>query len=402
MYSLSDWNWRPSNFSTIKALSWNTLFRSIGGGFLGVFIPIYIFLVGGGTESLAQGLVSSGIFIVLMRLVTIGVSIPVARLIRRLGFRRSVVIGTSLEALTYILLIFSRNWPELLWLAAIALGVAVTFFWMPYLSLISGDSQADRMGRSLGIIELVGRGSGVLGPVVGGLIASAFGFEVLFVVGLIVLLISAIPMWFMPYHNHSESPSWSDMFAWLKQQRHRGLIAGFLGRSLDDQIQGWLWPLYVFLFVGSLRVFGGLTSAILFVSMVVVFFASLVFDHYRLSLSRLSLLAGFEAIMRLVRGLATTLPALFTLDSLSRLTSPFFFIGLDGSMFLEAKAETPLVFFAYREIVYSVGRLLMGLLLILVAASTQVWWIMWLAGAGGVIMSLGLAANTHHRIKKSS
>lgn len=381
----------PAGFSTLEALSWNAFFRAIGEGFLGVFIPVYIFLIGRDLGGPPQGLITVALFTILLRLVVLVFSIPVARLIRTIGFRRSIFLGTVFEAVVFLLLIGGKTNLNLLWLAGFCTGWAVLFYWLPRLSLVSADTAGENMGKSLGILELVQRGSGILAPLAGAVVVTLFGFPALFLVGLLIFLLSSLPMFSMPHHNHLEKPSLAGLVRWTGKKRHLGLVMGFLGRSIDDQVVQWIWPLFVFLLVGSFELLGGLTAAVSFISMFAVFAASLLFDHHRLSLRRLSFFAVFEAAMRLARGFATGVGSLFVLDSLSRVASPFYFIGTDGVMFLAAKEETPLSFFAYREVIYSAGRLVAAGILVLVAASANVWWWMWGMSAVGVILGLGLA-----------
>jgi hypothetical protein len=140
-----------------------------------------------------------------------------------------------------------------------------------------------------------------------------------------------------------------------------------------------------------LEVFGGLTSAVLLMSMFVVFIAAAMFDHHRLSFQRLSFLAVFEAVTQLVRGLGGSVLSIFLLDSLSRVPSPLYFMGTDGPMFLAARDEAPLAFYAYREVIYSLGNILASVAFIFLATKIYVWWGMWAIGSVGVILGLGLA-----------
>ena len=382
---------QAKSLSPLEALSWNSFFRSVGMGFIGVFVPVYLFILGRQHGGLPGGLIVIACFSLIQRAVIMSLSIPMAKLVKKLGFRRSIFLGTVFEAAFFLLLIGARYLPNLVWLTAIDGGFAVLFYWLARLSLISTDGQTDHIGRSLGTLSILEHGSGILGPFAGAVIATLFGFDVLFVIGMLLLLFSSLPMFYMPPHHHKGTVSFKGFWNWCADKTNRWMAIGHLGRGLDDYVAGWAWTLFVFVFVGNLEVFGGLTSAVLLSSVLAVYIASSLFDHHRLTLGRVGAVAALTAAFRIVRGLAKSIPQLFLFDSATRIVTPFYQMGADGVMYLAAKSRNPLGFFAYREIIYSFAHICAAISLLFLASNPNVWWVMWLIGSLGVLLGVGLA-----------
>jgi len=374
----------------LKALSWNAFFRSIAGGLLGIFVPVYIFLLAKERWGSVRGaILFIGIYVVIQRLVIIFSAIKMGELLGRLGFRRSILIASFLEVIGYLFLIRAGSFFAWLWLLPFVTALSIKLYWLPRHSLLAEDEKDRVMGRSLGWLNLIERGAGILGPFAGGVIATIFGFTWLFGIGLVLMIFSAIPMFFMPHHDHDDGISWKEFFVWIKEKKHRWFVLSFVGRGLDDTVGVWVWPLFVFAVVGSLEYLGGVTSAVLLLSMLAIFLASTWFDKKK-NRKLIGLAIILTAVTRFVRGLAGSLMGIFALDSVNRVASPFFWLGVDRITYITAKHEEPFSFFVYREMIYSLGRMISALVLILCAGLANFWIVMWAVAALGIMLNMGM------------
>ena len=106
------WWWRRKNRSesNLQASYWNTFFRAMAIGLLGIFVPIYVYLIGvewgGGWKT---GVVFLMFFLVLTRLTVIVAVWVTARLIEVKGFRWSITVAGFLGVVYYGLLVMAER-----------------------------------------------------------------------------------------------------------------------------------------------------------------------------------------------------------------------------------------------------------------------------------------------------
>ena len=175
---------------------------------------------------------------------------------------------------------------------------------------------------------------------------------------------------------------------------------GFVGTAMDDVIMGWAWPVFMFLVIGDFEQLGSVVSAVMLISMLTTLLAGRWFDIRRgrggLADEKMFWAGSvLTAVTRFTRSLAASVWGVFGWDALNKIVAPFYWLPFGGYLYSAAKRHKPLAFFAYREIVYSLGRIVMAGLVISLIGLPFGWQWVFGTGAVGVLLGAGMATESN-------
>lgn len=235
----------------------------------------------------------------------------------RYGVERS--LGTSLPFfIAYFATLASIPYNhKLIWIAIVLLTLHKIFYWPAYHADFAKHSESGNMGTELSWMRLISFGIGVLGPIIGGVIAARLGFPVLFIVTACLVFLSAIPMLRTKEQYRPVEFPYSAPWNIILSRRHRNMVRAMMGmgENLIDMV--W-WPVFMFITVGSTTVLGFISSINLAIMSGVSFFIGEVSD--RMSRSRvLRLHLPFMVMGYLLRPFAATPLRVFFIDAFCRI-----------------------------------------------------------------------------------
>ena len=387
---------RAGRADSLVSMYWNIFLRGMGTAMMGLFVPIYIFIIGKDQGGLVSGLRLLVVYLVVQRLFLFLATIPMARVVEKLGFRLSVLLGNFLLVFYYLMPILGG---EKIWVVitmALISVASIPLYWLSRYSVLAVDGKQEKFGKEVGMVTLLDRGAGVLAPVVGGVVATVFGFHALFALGAIVVMVSCVPLFYMKHHEKDGEISFSSFGKWLKDKNKRHLLKGFMGEGIDGMVSGFYWPVYVFVMIGSLEVLGGMTSASYLAAMVTTYLAGRLFDKKRalggLEDEKVYWLAGsWFSVLRVLRAGFSSLLGLFGVDMVSRILSGYYWVPYGGYMYSAGKKDGGLKLYAYREMVYSLAIVVFGVLVWVISAYWWRWWGIFGVSAVGILFTLGMA-----------
>lgn len=340
------------------ALFLNSSLRNFGISLVGIFIPLYVyeqFMVIPAT--FVQSLSAVVWFFILHAATVLLMIFPASLFIYRVGFRWSVFVSSIFMLVHLAALFLAEGNLVFLWLAALAGGMLVPFYWLAYHGIFVEDGKRQEVGQEVGIFGVAARLAGAFGPLIGGLIIAFLGFHVLFALSFAVIFLSAIPLFLIPHHKHH-------LVVYPKRVWERLLAPGafrvavaFSSRGAEEMIQAIFWPLYIFLVVGSYEVLGGITTAGLFVSVVTVVWVGRLFDKRRKA-TMFHLGATGVAVIWLARGLMRTAPQILSIEVIEKFIGAFYWLPFDAYTYLLAGREDISRFFVFREIIIFSSRIL--------------------------------------------
>lgn len=158
---------------------------ALGNGIVLPAVPVYAKSFGVGFGVASMVIVASG-------LGSLVAGLPTGYLLDRIGRRKVILAGPLVAALASFLVATAQSFPELLLYRF--LGGAATQMWMlGWLAIIAdtgGERQRGRQITGMHAMESVGR---ISGPLVGGLIATAWDVRVPFLFHAVMCLIAVLP-----------------------------------------------------------------------------------------------------------------------------------------------------------------------------------------------------------------
>lgn len=358
------------------------------------FLPLFLFRLG---ESLPlfsahlntfqQGMICIALYYLLNRLLSLVLLIPTGQAIKHIGPQRSFVIAQVGYVAYFLTLYWVEQYPALIFLASL-LEVTQMFFWNSYYTVLTEQAGKKNMGSNMGLVSFLLNLTAMITPIMGGLIITFFGYKILFLLGLLIMLVGTGFAIVMKSTHIVDQVSWQEFFSWLREPGFQKLAISYGGRYVNDAVLT-VWPLYVFFILGSVDRVGFLYGASLFFAMIIVFFTGSFIDTHRRSKKPFFVSGGLLSILWLLRTQTLQFWGIAIIDMVDRLTSNFHWLFFDTFFMRRGKGSQALSFFVYREVITSfVATGFWTLFVVLFLTVANSWQGLFGLAAIGVMLSL--------------
>ena len=173
-----------TDFQRIVAM--NTI-AGVGMGLVGLFVPIYLLELG------------NSIFTIIVWLLTHHLSLLFGAFLavyfsNIIGLVRCWYVRIALVTILFVGLFFLPSYPNILFILAFISGMEAAFFWIPYNILIVRKTEDVTIGSSLAFMSNIGSVVGIAVPGIAALLIITYGYNILFAIAFVFILISIIPV----------------------------------------------------------------------------------------------------------------------------------------------------------------------------------------------------------------
>lgn len=337
--------------------------------------------------SLQIGIFNIAILYAMERLVSFLSAIMIAKLTVKRGTRHAFIMGHVLYAIFIFLLLISKNNPYWVILAMLIDGFQINYFWNSYFYSLSRNTDHKKMGSNLGIINVLLNFITMISPALGGIIIATLGYDLLFLLGLLIVLLGIIFAVLLDNVKVHDKISWSEFKSWMKEAGFRRLSATFSGRYCNDAMLG-LWPLYIFILLGSIDKVGVLYSASLFLAMGLSYMAGPLIDK-NASRKPFVLSAGLLSVFWIMRSFAVGIWSIAIVNTLDKVTATYHWLFFDRAWLLRGKGREGLSYFTYRQMIYSASAIVFwSLVFFLFYFFGAAWTTLFVVAAVGVLLTL--------------
>jgi hypothetical protein len=359
-----------------------------------LFLPLYLYQVGTNFswfESLSltgfqKGMILVAGFFLLARIATISTAIFSGRFIHQHGTRSSLLVSYMLKAVLILLLKLMLMVPELVVVAAIFFGLYLNFFFNAYHLLFANVSMRRHLGEDLGVIHFLLQLMSVVVPALSGAVIVAWGYDAIFLFGLVGVMLGIAVVMQMETTKGGSNPSLKEFWVWIRQAAFLEKAVSFAGRYVNDATLA-IWPLYVFLLLGTADKVGFLYSFSLFLALMVTFVTGLYIDH-RKSNRPFFISGGILSLIWLLRINITSFWTIAIVDTFDKLTSSFHWLFYDKQFIGSGKGRKALAYFVYRELIISAAAIGLWSLVIGVFVVSNSWSTLFIIASVGVLLSL--------------
>ena len=149
----------------------------------------------------------------------------------RIGRRPVLAISSALSALAALLFLRATSVSELIAIRGLE-GLAWACFWPPMEALATETSDADHVGRGIGLVTTVYGLGFAIGSFTGGFMTDFFGFPLTFLTYFVLATLSILPVSFVESPKRTSILETSSQGRLLRRLFSRGLVAGnILGAS---------------------------------------------------------------------------------------------------------------------------------------------------------------------------
>lgn len=343
--------WRLFPKKELTQIYFSAALRGFSISLLAIFVPLYLFQNRG--FSLQQTL----LFFVFYSLV-FAVCTPIsAAFASRFGLKHSILIAGPLYLLFIASLYFLPSTPLLLLLASSFLGASQAFYWMGMHLVFYHVSHPKHRGEEVGIRAGATVLATIFGPLLGGFVITFFGFKILFIITAMLLLGSGLFLFLSKEkyeHYHFSVKSIKSMFD--KKSWRNSLF--FLSRGTFVSAEGVVWPLLVFLILGSYISMGIVGSLMSLSSGVLFWMTGQYTDHHanRRKIIRWSTFAN--SVVLVGQAMVATAAQIFAVSILFSLTNALREAPI-GALEYDQAREQVAEYFVSREIFICIGRILL-------------------------------------------
>jgi len=368
---------KPARFTGFTGLYLASAFRGLGMNLISLFIPLYILKITG-------SVVTIFLFYAFYHFWVVASVYPVAILVRRFGVDLICFLGCLMRAFFIFFLLKAESQPFFLWWAAVAWGITVSFYWLPFhYSFTVAEKEDGKYGKEVSRLHIVYRITELIGPVAGGFLIASLGFKPLFSLVIVLMIISGLPLFFDTIQGKGMRLSFGKIVGHLVKKERFKFWLSLAGAELETTILGLAWPLFIYFAVKNYEALGIIKSGAALVSMVLIWFLGQWVDKKGKSILRLGTIINSFNI--LLRSFITSPFGLFLVDSAHKLTAELVSTPFGSAFYEKAFQMRKLEFMVEREFVLHfsgmVACLLVGLLFVLNVS----WFWIFCLGAGGLM-----------------
>jgi MFS family permease len=222
--------------------------HALARSLISVYVPILLLESG---YSLSDVIV----FYLLFNTIDIPLNFVVERILRKIGARKVMILGTIATIAFFGLLgiLPPDNWP-LLFLLAVLAAVYDTLFWIAHVYLfIEVNREGIDAGKSVGALEGIRQLAYIVGPLIGALILIVLGKGYLAIASIIIFALSIIPLFRMRHVRdlpNEKKLSIRGHFSSLQDKKNYLILALW---SVHDEVDGIIWPLFIFTVFGTIE-----------------------------------------------------------------------------------------------------------------------------------------------------
>src|SRR3989339_2045451 len=229
----------------------------VAAGFIGLFLPVFLL-------QQYQSLQAVIWFYFWTWFLYLLLAAPGARLMNVFGITKVMIYSLPFLAFFYLALYFFEN-DVLVWtvVAGLSLTLYRMLYWVPYHTDFASFSEGKNRGKQISLLDSISTFLGILTPFISGFLIMEFGFKPVFVIVVVLILTSMLPLYFLP--EVKEKFTWSYQRTWQEffAGSNRKMMLAYIGEGAENWIGGGLWPIFIWqLLEGRELQVGILTSAI--------------------------------------------------------------------------------------------------------------------------------------------
>ena len=186
-----------------------------------------------------------------------------AKAAAKYGFEHCIFYSIPFAILYFLALSQIPNYGWMIFAAIIFVIIHRILFWPSFHTDFAHYSVAGFKGREMSTMSSISTLAAIVGPVIGGIILTKFGFESLFVIVSILSMTSVIPLFmtkekFKP-HDFSYKKAFKRILKPYGRYKRKNLITYFAFSEETVVMIG--WPIFIFLIIKEFYLIGALMGA---------------------------------------------------------------------------------------------------------------------------------------------
>ncbi|OGC45506.1 hypothetical protein A2V49_04230 [candidate division WWE3 bacterium RBG_19FT_COMBO_34_6] len=365
--------------------------RVLSIGLIGIFLPIYLFENSKNYLFFHHDIVLNGmmwliVYFGLRSLFTILTILILGRIIfKKLHFQISMVISFILLIIEIYIWTLIKTNVFYMALAGSLSGVIIAMYWIPYHIFFVRKSGGNvrHFGQKVSIRHFLDKIASALAPFIGGFIIVKFGFNNLFIVIAICLLLASIPLTVVvhewQHHDHDMVKIFKN---YVLQKKYYKLTLSFMGEGIESVLYNFFWPLLMFFVLNDFIKIGLINTISLILSSFAILYVGKLADRSGTKVIHL-IGASLNSLLYIPRLFIRNGFFIFSLDIFDRFNSSMYALPMMAKTYEKAKKFGGSEFILFREYALHLGILIISVLTFLVFYLFQKWEVVFLFAALG-------------------
>ena len=248
------------------------------------------------------------------------------------------------------------------------------------------DDGDKKYGKEISRILVVEKITLVIGPIIGAFIIKTSGFSNLFLIGSVFVFFSGIAFFFDDFTKKGMDFSTSRILKDLFGKERRRVWLALSGVSLENFISSMLWPLFIYLHVGSILKTGLIQGFSLAVSMLLLLIVGKRIDKKGYAVIRFGLI--ILVLNWFLRIFISSGVEIFASNVFSELGGVFLWLPFSAWIYSRISKERKIEFLLEREIVLHIMGVLLCLLLLMLRNYFS-WFLIFVLAISGLFFIAG-------------
>ena len=265
----------------LPALATNRLLGFAASTIIGIFFPIFLF------EYFNQSLVPVLVWFGTMYALRAPLFIIAAKFFTRFSLVASMCVGTIAWLFYFLGPYIIERFPELpsspfIAMSLVAAVVSASFYWGPFHVDFSKLTSRKKRGVQEGVVLSLQRLVAMFAPLFGGWVIMTYSYDAAFLIGLIIVLLSLIPLAFIPKNPVQYEYGFFQTFRLMFSEKYRYLSLSMMGYGAESSVGVVVWPIFLFIvFDGNHMSFGAFAAVIAVVGIMLQLFVGRYLDHHK-------------------------------------------------------------------------------------------------------------------------
>ncbi len=237
--------WRTVGFDELSEIYTSQMLRSLAASLVGIFVPVYLYKIG-------YSLIAISFMFLIWFLARPFWAYVSARMIGAWGPKHSIAISVILQIayLALILSIDTMNWP--LWFVGIVGSFCYGLYMMAFQVDFSKIKHTEHGGKEIGFLQMFERIGAVAGPLIGGILATAFDPRYTIGLAIVILMGSLVPIFMSKEPTRTNQKIVIQGFPWRRHRRDFIVSTAFI---LENVVSITIWPLFLGVFIITSNVY---------------------------------------------------------------------------------------------------------------------------------------------------
>ena len=293
-------------------------------------------------------------------------------LAKRFGLKHCMMAGSVAMVVYYALLLGSAMSFGYLLLAVVAYAIQKILFWPAYHADFAHFGLSGERAREYSSLASVDILVYIVGPLLGGAIVSTFGFTAMFTIASFLILLSNIPLLASTDKYKHELVGYKECWRELTKPSNRIYVWSYLGYA-EELVALTVWPIFIFITVGSALGLGALVAFSLLVTAIVLLYVGRAADfHHTKGVLRSGVVIYASAWF--LRLFASAWGAVAAVDTLSRVGKSIISVPVMSDLYERAGERSLIKTAVLFEMSLSLGKLIMaGVLAVIFALAGPIW-----------------------------